>query len=132
MDIDRKSFFTHRVLSELVILSNNPVREGFKIANVVPTILEVFRSLDRDFISKSIGGKLADIVKLGLLEQYLKQVYGCNNLWRAVRTLRWAAYLQSVSELYPASPLPKQAVLQALLRLQLQLNTVAATFKVND
>jgi hypothetical protein len=133
MDIDRKAFFSHRVLSELVALASAvPSRDTLKIANVLPTLQEVFKSLDRDFISKPPAAKLADLTKLGLLEQYFQQVYGSGNLWRAVRTLRWAAYLQSVSEIYPASELPKQAVLQALLRLQLQMNALTVSFKVND
>jgi hypothetical protein len=69
MDVDRKTFFSHRILSELLSLANthNSPKESLKIANLLPTLEQVFNALDREFIGKSFGGKLSDLVKLGLL-----------------------------------------------------------------
>lgn len=123
MDINRKAFFSHRILNELLALSANPPsRDSFKIINIPETLEEVFRQLDNDFISKPTGGKINETVKLALLEQYFSRTFGKSSLSTAMRTLRRISYLQTVSELYPASSLPSQQLLQALLRLQLLLN----------
>lgn len=62
----------------------------------------------------------------------MKKAYGEGNLWKAIRTLRSTAYLQSVAELYPTASLPKTAVLQALLQIQLQMNAASLSLPQRD
>jgi hypothetical protein len=134
MDIERKLFFTHRILNELVALTNRTTirMESLKIVNISRILDEVFSYLDNEFISKGVGGKISEIVKLSLLEQYFSRIYGHGNLWRAIRTLKYIGYLESIAELYPSSDLGKEQILQALLKLQLEMNSLALSLKQSD